>query len=227
MSVAPLPARVYDADAAPVRLGGPADLAPCLAVDDSFRTAYVWQMEVHRDGAADVPGRPADADQPLGVKFRSVRLPLTQLVPGVAATYSRHERLGRWERADALLVAGPRPPAPDPVGDPPPVPVVWGYALLAADRLGGLAWVHELAVGEAHRGHGLGSRLLEAAKAWAGATVEAGGAGGCRALLVDLAPKNAPAIAFCRRRGFRFCGHTDYTAVGGDIHLYFLCPLTG
>ena len=46
-------------------------------------------------------------------------------------------------------------------------------------------------------------------------------------LLIALAPKNYPAITFCRRHGFRFCGYTDLTASGGDVQLWFAYSLQG
>jgi GNAT superfamily N-acetyltransferase len=102
---------------------------------------------------------------------------------------------------------------------------VWGYVLLGTDRGAGQAWVRALAVGTGHRGQGLGGRLLDAAKAWTRAGQEEGGAGGLAGLLIALPPKNYPAILFCRRHGFHFCGYTDPTALGGEVHLYFVCPL--
>jgi GNAT superfamily N-acetyltransferase len=104
---------------------------------------------------------------------------------------------------------------------------VWGYVLLGAERAADRAWVRALVVGPAHREQGLGNRLLDAAKAWARATPEEGGGGNLSALLITLSPKNHPAITFCRRRGFRFCGYTDHTGVGGEVQLYFLCSLRG
>jgi GNAT superfamily N-acetyltransferase len=238
------PHPVYGPAHAPVRLGNEHDLAACLAIDDGYTTGRVWQMDLHRPddplvGAAPLVG---GLDESLGVIFRPVRLPRPLTGPGDAAQLPPAARLARWRTAEALLVVGPRPPPPPPADDPddpaaldaspPPrplsaLPEVWGYVLLGTDRLAGHAWVRALAVGTAHRGQGLGGRLLEAAKAWARAGEDEGGAGGLTALLVALPPKNYPAITFCRRHGCRFCGYTDLTASGGEVQLSFICPLRG
>jgi GNAT superfamily N-acetyltransferase len=241
MSARPLPHPVYGPAQAPVRLGNEQDLAACLAIDDGYTTGRVWQMDLHRpdDALAGAALPRGDLDEPLGVIFRPVRLPRPLTVPGDAAQLPPAARLARWRNAEALLVVGPRPPAPplaDEPDEPPPdpaalrppqatLPEVWGYVLLGTDRGAGQAWVRALAVGTGHRGQGLGGRLLEAAKAWARAGVEEGGAGGLAGLRIALAPRNYPAITFCRRRGFRFCGYTDTTALGGEVQLYFVCPL--
>ena len=81
------------------------------------------------------------------------------------------------------------------------LPEVWGYVALNAVHGAGLAWIAELAVAPAHRRRGLGRLLLDAARAWARAPVAEGGAGGLPVLMVELSPRNYPAIAFCRRQG--------------------------
>jgi GNAT superfamily N-acetyltransferase len=228
----------YGPALAPVRLGTEQDLPFCLAIDDGYTTNRLWQMDLHRPDDTLAPGA-TDLDDALGMILRPVRLPRPLPIPGEAATLAPAERLARWHDAEALLVVGPRPPSAPAEPEPPlegpmpdsprPLPPaeVWGYALLAAERAAGRAWIQLLVVGPAHRGQGLGGRLLDAAKAWARAGAAEGGAGGLTALLVALSPKNYPAIAFCRHRGFRFCGYNDYTLVGGDVHLYFICPLRG
>lgn len=239
------PHPVYGPDQAPVRLGNEHDLAACLALDDGYTTGRVWQMDLHRpDDALSGAATPLnDLDGSLGVIFRPVRLPRPLVVSGEAAQLASPTRLAHWRTAEALLVVGPRPaPPPPPIEEPddptladitaalrPPLPAppeVWGYVLLGTDRPAGQAWVRALAVGTSHRRQGLGGRLLAAARAWARADVDDGGAGGLSSLLITLAPKNYPAITFCRRHGFRFCGYTDLTA-SGDVQLWFACPLQG
>lgn len=238
------PHPVYRAPQAPVRLGNEHDLAACLAIDDGYTTGRVWQMDRHRpdDSLTATAALLGDLDESLGVIFRPARLPRPLPVPGDAAQLPPAARLARWRTAEALLVVGPRPaPPPPPAEDqeaaappdinsalrppPAPPPEVWGYVVLGTDRLAGQAWVRALAVGTAHRRQGLGGRLLEAAKAWARAAEDEGGAGGLSSVLVALPPKNVPAITFCRRYGFRFCGYTDLTASGGEVQLCFICPL--
>ncbi len=239
------PHPVYGPAQAPVRLGNEHDLAACLALDNGYTTGRVWQMDPHRpDDALSGAATPLnDLDGTLGAIFRPVRLPRPLAVPGEAAQLASPTRLAHWRTAEALLVVGPRLPPPPPVEDiddpaladlppaprlpPVPLPEVWGYVLLGTDRPAGHAWVRALAVGTSHRGQGLGGRLLAAARAWARADEDEGGAGGLSSLLITLAPKNYPAITFCRRHGFRFCGYTDLPASGGDVQLWFACPVSG
>ena len=225
-----------------MRLGREADLALCLAIDDGYTTTRVWQMDA-APLEAGWAGAGDSLDETLGGRFRPVRLPRPYVVAGAASTRAGEERLAHWHEAQALLVVGPRPPPPDPPAEdaeegddpdnppppppPPPPAEVWGYALLGVERAESRAWVRALVVGTAHRGHGLGGRLLRAAQSWARAEAAEGGAGGLAALAVALPPQNYPATAFCRHYGFRFCGYTDYTALGGAVQLYFVCPLRG
>src|SRR4051794_34396362 len=106
------PHPVYGPAAAPVRLGTADDLPACLALDDSYTTTRVWQMDRQ-------PLNPAltgvglgtgtdDLDDLLGAIFRPVRLPRPLPVPGMAASQPPAVRLARWHSAAALLVVGPR-----------------------------------------------------------------------------------------------------------------------
>jgi hypothetical protein len=59
--------------------------------------------------------------------------------------------------------------------------------------------------------------LLTAARRWArynqGQNV--------RSFMLELHTRNYPAIAFCRKQGFTFCGYTDYSFSGGEVVLLF------
>ncbi|MGI8587864.1 MAG: GNAT family N-acetyltransferase [Chloroflexia bacterium] len=216
-----------------VRLGGPRARLACLALDDGYTTARMWQAATHSSddpalGLASLESGTPDA--PFSVSFQQVRLPRPVEVPGICGLRPPEARLAAWEAAGCLLVACPPQPALNPPPgdadaepDPAEIPVeVWGYVSLSAVPDAHLAWVAELVVDPEHRRQGLGSTLLDAARAWAAAPVEDGGGGRLSALGLELAPRNYPAISFCRRAGFTFTGYTDYTAAGGDLRLFFV-----
>ena len=146
--------------------------------------------------------------------------------PSSSAARPRAARLAVWETAGCMLVVGPPRPTPDP-DDPqaePPEPPIWGYVVLNAVPGAGLAWIAEVAVAPDQRRRGLGQMLLGAARAWARAPQSEGGAGGLAVLMVELSPRNYPAIAFVRGARFHFAGYTDYTLAGGDLRLFFIRP---
>jgi GNAT superfamily N-acetyltransferase len=214
-----------------IHLAGPRLYPACLTLDDSYTSARMWQVMPR--ALDDAPGptlAPADADGPFGVTLGPVRLPRAVHEPGLAQTQPPAARLAGWEAADCFLVATPTEsiaPLPDPQSAirAPQSDEVWGFIVLNALAASGIGWISELAVAPALRERGLGRQLLDAARAWALAPADQGGAGGLRALGVRLAPRNYPAIRFCRRAGFRFAGFTDYTPAGGDLRLVFLAPL--
>jgi GNAT superfamily N-acetyltransferase len=67
------------------------------------------------------------------------------------------------------------------------------------------------------RRHGIGSMLLAAARRWA----RYGQGHNIRAFMLEVPTKNHPAVAFCRKEGFNFCGYTDYSFSNGDVVLLF------
>ena len=115
------------------------ELAACLALDHSYLTDFVWQMDVREEG------------DEMAVRFRTVRLPRTMQVD-----YPR-DRDGltlSWEKRDCFLVAA----AND---------VVLGYVNMHIDAIGSKGWIQDLVVGRPFRRRRIGSALLEQAIRWA------------------------------------------------------------
>ncbi|MCX7681456.1 MAG: GNAT family N-acetyltransferase [Anaerolineae bacterium] len=116
------------------------DLEACAALDHSYTTDRVWQMEA----------REGEGNSILMVTFREARLPRE-----VRVEYPlRGEELRRsWQQCDALLVAeeGRR---------------ICGYVAVTAQAGPCIAWVNELVVDRPLRRQGIGTRLLEAASWW-------------------------------------------------------------
>jgi GNAT superfamily N-acetyltransferase len=115
------------------------DLDLCLALDPSYSTESVWQMDWESQ------------DSRVAVTFRAVRLPRSMRV-----TYprGREQLVAGWKRCDGFLVACQ------------PGRII-GYAALTTHAAEGAAWISDLVVERTHRRQGVGAALLNAAGEWA------------------------------------------------------------
>lgn len=115
------------------------ELTSCLALDHTYATDYVWQVDMREEG------------EDMLVRFRTVRLPRTMQV-----AYPRDDHLLRrsWERRDCFLVAVMEE-------------VILGYIHLRVDSSQTKGWVQDLVVGKPFRRRKIGSALLEQAIRWA------------------------------------------------------------
>jgi GNAT superfamily N-acetyltransferase len=116
-----------------------ADLDFCLALDPSYSTESVWQMDLHGE------------DGQMAVAFRTVRLPRSMRV-----TYprDRDQLVAEWKRCDGFLVAHQSER-------------IVGYVALSAHAAEDAAWVRDLVVERTLRRQGVGAALLNAAGEWA------------------------------------------------------------
>lgn len=132
------------------------------------------------------------------LSFRSVRLPRSMSV-----RYPRDpEQLwAEWAQWDSFLVA-------DDDG------YLRGYTGLLAQPAEGRGWIRHLIVGRPHRRAGIGTALLQAVMQWASAH-------DLRHLTMEMQSKNYPAIRFCQKHGFQFCGFSEAYYRGQDIALFF------
>ena len=122
-----------------IRAGTLADLNACLALDATFETEYVWQME-ERHGGGDI-----------AVGFHLTRLPRPMKVTGVV---SPDDVSHNFMNGGALFVAE------DGGG-------VCGFVDVTASVWNQAATINNLAVAPADRRRGIGSRLLRGALDWA------------------------------------------------------------
>jgi GNAT superfamily N-acetyltransferase len=116
----------------------PRDLKACVALDHSYTTDCVWQMETREESGV------------LTVHFRPARLPREMRVD-----YPRQgeDLLAGWRRCDDFLVATDEG-------------CIYGYVALAAQAEHGIAAVGDLVVERAERRRGVGTALLWAAAQW-------------------------------------------------------------
>ncbi|MBI3160445.1 MAG: GNAT family N-acetyltransferase [Chloroflexi bacterium] len=116
-----------------------ADIAVLAALDPSYHTDYVWQMDVqHEEGE-------------LAARFREVRLPRSMRVD-----YPRNPQAlaEDWKERPAVLAA-------ERDGE------VIGYVSLAPMPSSGGVTVSDLVVGRRFRRQGAGSALVRGAQTWA------------------------------------------------------------
>lgn len=138
-------------------------------------------------------------DPAVSVSFRTVALPrvITVAYPGVDAALLAQ----RWQQGDCLLIA-------ELEGE------FIGFLDMGPLFDQSLGWIHHLVVGRAYRRHGVGSALLHRAAQWA--TEQ-----GLERLLFAVQSKNYPAMQFCRKHGFEFCGFNELHYNNQDIALFF------
>jgi GNAT superfamily N-acetyltransferase len=135
----------------------------------------------------------------IDARFREVRLPRS-----VRVEYPRSPRglAGDWRKPSALLVA---------VLDGQPV----GYTGLVENATPLTTWMTDLVVAPRVRRQGIGSALVLAAQDWVA------GHSSSRRLLLEIQPKNHPAISLCQKLGFDFCGYNDHHFANQDIAVFF------
>jgi len=134
----------------------------------------------------------------VGVSFRQIRLPRSARVEYPRPT-SRLEH--DWTQRAGLLVA---------LLEEAPV----GFISLMLNVAPVTAWATDLAVIRRIRRQGIGSALVLAGLEW-GETHD------CRRLVLEMQPKNYPAIQMAQKLGFDLCGYNDRFYSNHDIALFF------
>jgi ribosomal protein S18 acetylase RimI-like enzyme len=76
-------------------------------------------------------------------------------------------------------------------------------------------WIANMAVHPDFRRRGIGTALVRRARQWAKGLA-------LQSLVVELTTKNYPALSFCRKFGFEFCGFNDHYYTNQDIALFFV-----
>ncbi len=180
-----------------VRRAALTDLSACLALDANSQTDHVWQMDEREDANGIL------------VRFRLVRLPRVMRV-----TYPRprNDLVACWKEGATVLVATDNPGTE---ADEETEPArVFGYCQLDVLPWQQAGWISHLIVERRLRRRGIGTALLKAAIAW-------GREQGLRRLMCAVQTKNYPAIAFCEKHGFTFCGFNEHYFANRDIALFF------
>ena len=134
----------------------------------------------------------------MGVSFREIRLPRSVRVdyPRPAGALAED-----WSQRAGVLVA---------LMEGEPV----GYISLMQNIAPLTAWATDLAVLRRLRRQGIGSALVLAAQEWAEQRES-------RRIVLEMQPKNLPAIHLAQKLGFDFCGYNDRYFANHDIGLFF------
>lgn len=115
------------------------DLDACLALDETFETEYVWQMETGR------------ANGGIQLGFRTTRLPRPMRVN---VNSPRDFLTDHFEQGECVLVAEE-------------YPRILGYIDMTMEQAQRVAWVQSLVVASDSRRQKIASHLLKAAMDWA------------------------------------------------------------
>jgi GNAT superfamily N-acetyltransferase len=89
-----------------------------------------------------------------------------------------------------------------------------GYTSLTVDNAPLTTWVTDLVVMRRLRRQGVGSALILAAQQWAKQK-------GSQRIIMEMQPKNYPAICLSQKLGFDLCGYNDRYYANRDIALFF------
>jgi ribosomal protein S18 acetylase RimI-like enzyme len=193
-----------------IRMAALVDLEPCLALDADSQTDHVWQMDQR-----------AEKHGGMFIRFQPVRLPRVMYV-----TYPRRrdDLLSCWENDSIILVAADKP-IRESVDDggiegasEQDRSQVFGYCQLDAQAWQQTGWISHLVIDRASRRRGVGTALLKASIAW-------GRSQKLKRLMLAVQTKNHPAISFCEKHKFTFCGFNDHYFVNRDIALFFTLRL--
>jgi len=91
---------------------------------------------------------------------------------------------------------------------------VQGYLSVADGLSPNTGWIAEFAIERRLRRQGIGTVLITSAVHWARKAK-------FQRLIVETQSKNYPAICFCQKHGFTFCGYSDQYFANQDIALFF------
>ena len=181
-----------------------ADLNACLALDADSQTDHVWQMEQRQENHSTL------------IRFQTVRLPR---VMHVSYPRQRDDLFACWQNGAAVFVAADKP-IPDPLPEeelllePLDYGKIFAYCQLNAHHWQKTAWITHLIVNRPFRRHSIGTALIKASIAWAKNEK-------LSRIMIAVQTKNYPAISFCEKLGFSFCGFNDYYFTNRDIALFF------
>jgi ribosomal protein S18 acetylase RimI-like enzyme len=186
------------------------DLNACLALNADSQTDHVWQMEQRSESHGG-----------MFIRFQSVRLPRVMYV-----TYPRlrDDLAACWKDDSMVLVASDKQASEQTDEleledvDERDLPKLFGYCQLDAQQWQRTGWLTHLIVDRPFRRQEIGTALLKASIAW-------GRSQKLEKLMVAVQTKNHPAISFCEKHKFTFCGFNDHYFVNRDIALFFTLRL--
>jgi ribosomal protein S18 acetylase RimI-like enzyme len=169
------------------------DIPALVALDHHYSSDHIWQLDLQIGRIDESSGEPVRS-----ASFRQVRLPRN-----VRVEYPRPPKnlLEDWTYRSGLLAATFK-------GEPV------GYISLMLDFSPLTAWVTDLVVHRPLRRQGIGTALILAAMEWA-INMDT------QNLIVEMQPKNYPALCMANKLGFELCGYNDRYYPNQEIGLFF------
>jgi ribosomal protein S18 acetylase RimI-like enzyme len=132
------------------------------------------------------------------VIFRQAKLPRS-----VQVMYPRNPKnlADEWTQRDGILVATSE-------GE------IVGYSCLMQNMAPRTTWITDLVIARRLRHRGIGTALILASQDWALQK-------NSRRAILEMQPKNYPAICMAQKIGFELCGYNDHYYANNDIALFF------
>jgi RimJ/RimL family protein N-acetyltransferase len=171
------------------------DIPFLVKIDHNYTSNHVWQMDIRQTPVEEFP-------ESIRIHFQQVRLPRA-----IQIEYPRptDALLQCWGEYSGILVAVL-------AGQP------MGYAVLSLHLAPATTWITDLVIDRPRRQQGIGTVLLFAVMEWACAMES-------QNLVMEMQPKNYPAIRFALKLGFIFTGFIDRYFANHDIGIFFRKPL--
>jgi ribosomal protein S18 acetylase RimI-like enzyme len=179
-----------------VRAAIMADRDACGAIDTTYTTDSVWQLDQRQD----------DNEIRIGLRQISLPKPMAATEPMDVPFVSHADTL--WLVAEELEV----PPAGRET-IAPTVGTVVGFLTATIEPRREMVYLRAVAVARDYRRQHLGSALIEHMRRWAARE-------GVPEITADVSAKNAPALRLLQRSGFRFCGYSDRLYRNGEVALF-------
>jgi ribosomal protein S18 acetylase RimI-like enzyme len=168
------------------------EIPKLLEIDHDYVSDHVWQMEIQHDSG------PKPSDLMVEIVFRQLKLPRS-----VRVGYPRapSELTIDWKERSCLLVALLK-------GE------VVGYISIMLTIAPHTGWMTDLVIMRRMRRQGIGSALVLAGQDWARHKR-------CARMVMEMQPKNFPAISLAQKLGYDLCGYNDHYFPNNDIALFF------
>ncbi len=179
-----------------VRAAIMADRDACGAIETSYTTDSVWQLDQRQD----------NNEIRIGLRQISLPKPMSATEPMDVPFVSHADTL--WLVAEELEV----PPAGRETTSPT-VGTVVGFLTATIEPRREMVYLRAVAVSREYRRQHLGSTLIEHMRRWAARE-------GVPEITADVSAKNAPALRLLQRSGFRFCGYSDRLYRNGEVALF-------
>ncbi len=175
-----------------IRPATSADIPIMADLDHDYVSDFVWQMEVQRESGQ----KPTDIRTE--IIFRQLKLPRSLRV-----TYPRpvSDLAKDWKERSCLLVAMMKAE-------------VAGYMSMMLTIAPHTGWMTDLVITRRLRRQGIASALVLAGQDWARRQ-------GCHRMVLEMQPKNYPAICLAEKLGYDLCGYNDHYFPNQDIALFF------